>query len=150
MTPNRIHNLSFVVMSWAIIACVPAFAGEPKENAGASSTSGLAQLLDLVGSKSFPSLSGLIQPERMGLLTDNECQMKDNEADLDLLSGNNVSVLSNLHILSGITVTVNIHVDGNGKGPCDLAANKSKSKPKSDKSRKSRKRKGSRRSRSQE
>jgi hypothetical protein len=70
----------------------------------------LSGLLDLLGSTGLPSLSGLIQPERMGVLSDNPLTVRDNPVDVDLLSGNETNVLSGIKILSGITVHVEIHV----------------------------------------
>jgi hypothetical protein len=66
----------------------------------------------------IPSLTGLIQPEKMGMFTDNPCRISDNEghllsdnaADRDLLSGNSCDILSNIHLLSDITVTVQITI----------------------------------------
>lgn len=93
----------------------PKAAGEPK-------TGGLPSLLGALGSLQIPSLSGLIQPERMGVLTDNQCRitdnqphlLSDNQADRDSLSGNQVNILSGLHLLSDITVTVQITVGDSG------------------------------------
>jgi ribosomal protein S13 len=85
--------------------------------------SGLSAMLDAVGKSQVPSLSGLIQPEKMGLLTDNECEVEDNEVhllsdnegDVDVLSNNEVNVLSGIRILSGITLNVKITIPGDGK-----------------------------------
>ncbi len=86
----------------------------------------------------------------MGVLTDNECRIEDNQphllsdnqADRDFLSGNQVNVLSGLHLLSDITVTVQVTV-----GDSDRKAAKAKKADgdrKSNKADKSRKRKTSR------
>ena len=70
----------------------------------------LAGLFDLLGSTAIPSLSGLIQPEKMGVLSDNPLTVEDNPIDVELLSGNETNFLSGIRILSGITVNVEIHV----------------------------------------
>jgi hypothetical protein len=87
--------------------------------------SGLSALLGAVSKSQMPSLSGLIQPEKMGLLTDNECDVEDNQVhllsdndgDVNSLSNNKISFLPRLSILSGITVNVQIKISGDGKKP---------------------------------
>jgi hypothetical protein len=84
---------------------------------------GLSAMLDAVGKAQMPSLSGLIQPEKMGLLTDNECEVEDNEVhllsdnegDVEALSNNEIKVLPRIRILSGITVNVQLNFPGDGK-----------------------------------
>lgn len=79
---------------------------------------GLPQLLGALKDIPIPSLNGLIQPEKMGLLTDNTCRVSDNQPRLmsenragrDFQSGNSLDVLSNYRLLSDITVTVEVHV----------------------------------------
>jgi hypothetical protein len=82
-------------------------------------------MLSAVGKSQMPSLAGLIQPEKMGLLTDNRCTVRDNEthvlsdleADVDLLTDNEADVISGLSILSGISVDVQITIsDRSGRG----------------------------------
>ncbi len=120
--------------------------GEPKLD-------GLASLLGALGGVQIPSLSGLIQPERMGVLTDNECRIEDNQphllsdnrADRDFQSGNQVNILSGLHLLSDVTVTVQITVsNGEGKESQPKKADRERKPSKRDKADKSSKRKGSR------
>ncbi|MCU0978274.1 MAG: hypothetical protein MUF25_03795 [Pirellulaceae bacterium] len=133
-----------------IVGEAGAAAGEPAKSAGEPKAGGLASLLGALGEVQIPSLSGLIQPERMGVLTDNECRIEDNQphllsdnqADRDFLSGNQVNVLSGLHLLSDITVTVQVTVgDGDRKA---AKAKKADGDRKSNKADKSRKRKTSR------
>ena len=84
-----------------------------------SKDDGLAGLIDAVGRFPIPSLSGLITPEKMGLLTDNQCRVRDNEvhllsdneSDIALLSGNEVNVLSGLRLLSGLAINVHVTMD---------------------------------------
>jgi hypothetical protein len=84
----------------------------------AAKPSPLAGWVDLLGSTAIPSLSGLIQPENMGLLSDNPLTVEDNPIDVELLSGNETNFLSGIRILSGITVNVEIHVhDGERAKP---------------------------------
>jgi hypothetical protein len=94
------------------------FAADDKPSAQAKQPrlSGLSAMLDAVGK--MPDLSGLIKPEKMGLLTENECEVEDNEVHLlsdnegDALSNNTIKVVSPLRILSGITVNVQINIPG--------------------------------------
>jgi hypothetical protein len=76
----------------------------------AAKPSPLAGWVELLGSTAIPSLSGLIQPEKMGVLSDNPLTVEDNPIEVELLSGNEMNVLSGIRILSGITVNVEIHV----------------------------------------
>jgi len=107
-------------------------------------------LLGALGEVQIPSLAGLIQPERMGVLTDNECRVEDNQphllsdnrADRDFLSGNQVNILSGLHLLSDITVTIQV-TPGNGdrKAAKPKTADRERKSKKRDKQDKSPKRK---------
>jgi hypothetical protein len=103
-----------------------AIAAEPESASKASipSTAAWAGLFDVAGK--LPSLSGLIRPEKMGVLTDNQVRVHDNEpkllsdndAELNLLSGNVVHLLSDLHFLSGISINVQVNVpSGDSKAP---------------------------------
>lgn len=103
----------------AILASGVFAADAPSASAGREMPlGGLPQLLGALKDIPIPSLSGLIQPEKMGLLTDNTCRvsdnqprlMSDNSAGRDFQSGNSLDVLSNYRLLSDITVTVEIHV----------------------------------------
>lgn len=90
----------------------------------------LASLVELLSVTGFPNLSGLIQPEQMGVLSDNPLTVRDNPVDVDvdvnLLSGNQTNVLSGIRILSGITVKVEIHIHPSppaaAETPADRAA----------------------------
>jgi hypothetical protein len=96
----------------------------------------------VLGVPNMPSLSGLIRPEKMGLLTDNKLTAKDNEAhllsdnetDVDILSHNVVEILSGIEVFSGLTVNVRISVHRDHK-----KANKGKGRRKG-KSRKAKRR----------
>ncbi len=75
-------------------------------------------LLNTLADFPLPSLAGLIQPEKMGVLTDNQCRisdseahrLSDNRAGRDQLSGNSANLLSNLHLLSDIAVNVHVTI----------------------------------------
>jgi hypothetical protein len=109
--------------------------------------SGLSGVLDALSGLPMPSLAGLIKPEKMGLLADNQCKvsnnkthlLSDNEANVDLLAENEIHVLSDIRLLSGITINVRITVhDPDGR------ASKAKKSRDPHKSRNSPKRKASR------
>ena len=150
---NAKRNLLLSLVSLGVILLVGeagAAESEPAKATGEPKKDGLSSLLGALGSVQIPSLSGLIQPERMGVLTDNECRIEDNqphllsdnEADRDFLSGNQVNILSGLHLLSDITVTVQVTVgDGDRKA---AKAKKADGDRKSNKADKSKKRKKSR------
>jgi hypothetical protein len=88
-------------------------------------TGGLSAVLGAVGVPQMPSLSGLIRPEKMGLLADNKLTASDNEAhllsgneaDVDILSDNTVNILSGVRLLSGVTVKVQISIHRDQKKP---------------------------------
>jgi hypothetical protein len=82
----------------------------PAAGSGQTRGSALSGLLDLFGSTGLPSLSGLIQPEKMGVLTDNPLTVRDNSVETQLLSGNETKVMSDIRILSGITVNIHVHI----------------------------------------
>lgn len=98
---------------------------------------GLTGLFDAVGK--LPSLSGLIKPEKMGLLADNQCRVHDNQAqllsenktDVNLMSGNVANVLSGIHFLSDISVEVHITVRNDNGKASSLKAGKGPGKSKS-------------------
>ena len=147
MRTRRILLLSLVGMGLVLLAGGAwAAEGEPAKAAREPRAGGLSSLLGALGELQIPSLSGLIQPERMGVLTDNQCRitdnqphlLSDNEADRDFLSGNQVNILSGLHLLSDITVTVQITVQDS-----DSKAAKPKKAERNHKSNKSEKRKAS-------
>jgi hypothetical protein len=135
----------------ALLAPSDVTAADQTPSPGKSSeTSGLAALLGAVGASQVPSLSGLIRPEKMGLLTDNKCTAKgnkvhllsDNEADVDLLSDNKTKLRSDIRILSGLTVHIQITIPADGKNP---KAEKARGRHKSRKSKKQADRKSERR-----
>jgi hypothetical protein len=100
---------------------------------GDASLGGLPQLLGALKDIPIPSLNGLIQPEKMGVLTDNTCRvsdnqprlMSDNTAERDFQSGNSLEVLSNYRLLSDITVSVEVHVH---QGDAQAAQHKDRDK----------------------
>ena len=104
---------------WALLAS-GATAAETESAAkdGGPKKGGMGGLLDVVGKLPAPSLSGLIKPDKMGLLTDNQCRIQDNESHLlsdnqsevNLLSGNQTKILSGIRILSDWSVDVHITV----------------------------------------
>ncbi len=119
-------------------------ADSPVNEARESTGDGISTLLGAFGGLPMPNLSGLIQPEKMGMLTDNQCEIRDNQAhllsdnetDVTALSGNKVSILSGLRLFSGFTINVHVTIDER-----DGKASKSK---KGDGRRKSRKSKSKR------
>ena len=138
------HNLwqSYVVMALTLFPAVSIFADD-KAPAGGDQLkrSGLGQLLELVSSPTLPSLSGLIRPEEMGMLTENQDNFSANKVELDLLSNNKAKILSDFQILSGISVNVTISF-----GDSDRSDRKTKNADRQTKSKKSQKRKKHRRS----
>ena len=94
-----------------LIAATVAPAAEPAAAPGGEQKAGgFGDILDLISKPTFPSLSGLIRPEKMGVLTDNTCQIRDNQIEPELMSGNKTEVLSGIHILSGISVDVRVTI----------------------------------------
>jgi hypothetical protein len=92
---------------------------------GAAKANPLASLIDLLGSTAIPSLSGLIQPEKMGVLTDNPLTVRDNPVEVELLSGNETNFLSGIRILSGITVNVEVHIHHGERARAERRAERS-------------------------
>lgn len=106
-------------------------ADEPAKQSPQAKLDGIVNLLRAVGGLEIPDLSGLISPEKMGLLTDNQSRIRDNETTLlsgnepeitalsgnetefTCLSGNKCSVLSNLRLFSGITVNLHVTIQDN-------------------------------------
>ena len=112
----RIAGVGLVLLATGAVAAENESAakdGEPK-------TKGLAGLFEGAGKLQMPSLAGLIKPEKMGLLADNQCQVQvkdnapkllsDNQPEMNLLSGNEASFLSRIHILSDLSVNVHITI----------------------------------------
>ena len=137
---NRLR--SYVVMALTLFTSVSVFADdEAPAVSNPLKKSGLGQLIELVSSPTFPSLSGLIQPEKMGVLTENQDNFSGNKVDLELLSNNKAKILSDLQIFSGISVNVTISL-----GDSDRSDQKSKKADRKTKSKKSQKREKHRRS----
>ena len=92
------------------------------KNAGEPASGGLLGALGAVSKAPLPSLSGLIRPEKMGLLTDNQPRFKDNETHLlsdndtevELQAENRINILSGIQLFSGIKVNVQINVSDGG------------------------------------
>lgn len=138
MAAKHILRLTAAALVLAWLPLGTASAAEPATaQGGERKTSGLAEILDLISKPGFPSLSGLIQPEKMGVLTDNTCQIRDNEVEPQVLSENKVQVLSGIRILSGITVDVRITIRG-GEGAPKAKAHKADGRQRAKKSKKNR------------
>ena len=99
-------------------------ADDPGKEPGKSKIDGLLGLIGAVNGLEIPDLAGLIQPEKMGMLTDNQSSIRgnearffsDNEGEFALLSGNHFKILSGIRLFSGITVHVDVSVHaGNAK-----------------------------------
>ena len=137
MAAKQIVGLILTGLAAAWLAAGTVSAGEPaKAKVGESQAGGLADLLEIIGKPTFPSLSGLIRPEKMGILTDNPCQIRENEVEAELMSGNQTRILSGIHILSGITVDVHVTVRSGSDGASKDKAKKADDKRPSKKSRK--------------
>jgi hypothetical protein len=125
MTTQLKFCLSMIAAACILLASRAALAQDAPATAAAPVQSNpLAGVFDLLGSNALPSLAGLIQPEKMGVLTDNPCTVRENEADIDLLSGNEMNVLSGNHLFSGITVHIEIHVDRGERSAAERQADK--------------------------
>jgi hypothetical protein len=114
LVSSLLLGLGFVLLTGDLAA-----ADELRQQSGESQSDGLSGLIDAVGRFPMSSLSGLIKPEKMGILTDNQCRIRDNEAhllsdnesDFDLLSGNELSLLSGVRLFSGFTINVHVTMD---------------------------------------
>jgi len=125
MTTQLKFCFSMAAAALILLASRAASAQDATATATASAPSSpLSGLFDLLGSNALPSLAGLIQPEKMGVLTDNPCTIRENEADIDLLSGNEMNVLSGNHLFSGITVQIEIHVGRGERSAAERQADK--------------------------
>jgi len=115
MNTTRLFLLSLT--SLPIVLYAGAVAAADKKTDAAEirqEANGLTGMLHAVGKPVIPNLTGLIQPGKMGMLTDNQCRitdnaphlLSDNEADLELLSDNNAEILSGneVPVLSGNTL----------------------------------------------
>ena len=137
MAAKHFLKLILTALALALLPAGTASAAEPATaQGGERKTGGLADMLDLISKPAFPSLSGLIQPDKMGVLTDNTCQIRDNEVKPELMSGNEVQVLSGIRILSGISVDVRITIRGGGEKTEKVKARKADDRRQSRKSKK--------------
>jgi hypothetical protein len=131
MTNLLESRIVLIVASWLFFSAGIVRADDPTPGGSATAKpSPLSGLLDLLGSTAIPSLSGLIQPEKMGVLTDNPLTVRDNPVEVELLSGNETNFLSGNRFLSGITVNVQIHIHPSprprGEGRADRSDRKQK------------------------
>ena len=111
MAVKHFFGLMLMGLAVALLPAGTASAGEPATaQGGGQKAGGFADILELISKPTFPSLSGLIRPEKMGALTDNTCQIRDNHIEPELMSGNKTEVLSGIRILSGISVDVRITI----------------------------------------
>ena len=111
MAAKHLFWLMLAGLALALFRTGPAPAAEPAAAPGGEQKAGgFGEILDLISKPTFPSLSGLIRPEKMGVLTDNTCQIRDNQIEPELMSGNKTEVLSGIHILSGISVDVRVTI----------------------------------------
>ena len=111
MAAKHCFWLMLAGLAVALFRTGPAPAAEPAAAPGGEQKAGgFTEILDLISKPTFPSLSGLIRPEKMGALTDNTCQIRDNHIEPELMSGNKTEVLSGIRILSGISVDVRITI----------------------------------------
>ncbi|TVS14841.1 MAG: hypothetical protein EA424_18080 [Planctomycetaceae bacterium] len=129
---NRSVLITGLTLAWLSASTVwaqekPKPQTPPQASPLASPLAGLIEVLRVTG---LPNLSKLIQPEKMGVLSDNPLTVRDNPVDIDvdvnLLSGNETNVLSGIRILSGITVNVEVHIHPSppaaAETPADRAA----------------------------
>ena len=137
MTSLRTLGLSGAGLTLLLLAGA-ATAAETKSTtqAGQPGAAAWADLVRVVGQLPMPNLSGLIKPEKMGVLTDNQCRVQDNKTKLLSDNQTDVDLLSGLHILSDISVDVHITVTYGDRRPPAEKAKKSKGKKKSPPSRK--------------
>jgi hypothetical protein len=111
MAAKHLFWLTLTGLAMTLSPAGPASAGEPATAPGGEQKAGgFADILELISKPTFPSLSGLIRPEKMGVLTDNTCQIRDNQIEPELMSGNKTEVLSGIRILSGISVDVRVTI----------------------------------------
>ena len=140
----RITQAALLLVAGGLVGLADASAGAAETTAkktGEPASGGLLGALGAMSNAPLPILSGLIKPEKMGLLTDNPATLKDNETHLlsdndtevELQAENKVNILSGIQLFSGIKVTVQINVSDNGskaakarKGAGDRPARKAK------------------------
>ena len=147
MAAKHFFGLMLTGLAVALFPAGAASAGEPATaQGGEPKAGGFTEILDLISKPTFPSLSGLIRPEKMGALTDNTCQIRDNHVEPELMSGNKTEVLSGIRILSGISVDVRITIrsDDDDEGAPKVKARKTDDKRPAKKPRKNKARSPSR------
>jgi hypothetical protein len=118
-------QLALVAVGFVLLTGAPSLgADDPVKESAPAKLDGFINLIRAVGGLEIPDLTGLISPENMGVLSDNQSRIRDNEvtalsgneAEITCLSGNQVSILSDVHLFSGITVNVQVTVhDGDAK-----------------------------------
>ncbi len=136
MNTTRLSLLPLTLLAIALFAGAAAAADQQADAAESRpKASGVTRMLHAVGKPAMPNLAGLIKPEKMGVLTDNQCRitdnaphlLADNETEVELLSGNRAEILSGnevpllsgntaelwsrIRLLSGIKVFSDIQVD---------------------------------------
>lgn len=118
--------LQLLALAVVLGAVEPALAVDDSEQKpAASKLDGLLGLIGAVNGLQIPDLSGLIQPEKMGMLTDNTAIARDNQAhvlsdnqtETSLLSGNRPKLLSGIRLFSGITINVHISIHEDASPP---------------------------------
>jgi len=153
MTTARCTGLFAIALSFVLTSGI-ALAQEKKEDPA----SGLKTMLQWTGKTGMPNLEGLIKPEKMGVLTDNQMNVTDNmpqllannEVEVEpfsenqaptannnaAMSGNRaelfsrINLLSNLKFLSNIEIELEINVKKSGNKGVDAKAKKGKGKKK--------------------
>lgn len=139
--------LLLLVMGLVPMSAQTASAGEdPGQKSSKSKLEGLLDLMSTVNGLRIPDLTGLIQPEEMGIsdnkssIRDNQTHvLSDNETDVGLLSGNRLQFFSCIRILSGITVHVHVSVQNGDVRPSEAKDKKDGSRRNSKKPKKSKK-----------
>ncbi len=135
-----IRKILITGLAFACLSAGTLWAQEKPKPQTPPQASPLAGLLEVLRVTGLPNLSGLIQPEKMGVLSDNPLTVRDNPVDVDIdmnvLSGNEANVLSDIRILSGITVNVQIHIHSSPPAadevPADRAAGVRPATPRSE------------------
>jgi hypothetical protein len=151
MTTPRCAGL-FVIALSIVLSSGVAFTQEKKEDPA----SGLKTMLQWTGKAGMPNLEGLIKPEKMGALTDNQMNVTDNMPQLlannevepfsenraptannnAAMSGNRaelfsrINLLSNLKFLSDIEIELEINIEKSGNKGVDAKAKKGKGRKK--------------------
>jgi len=120
LTP-KLSLLPLTSLAIGFLVAAAAAADPPPDGAETQpKANGLTSILHAVGKPVMPDLTGLIKPEKMGMLTDNQCRISDNA--LHLLSG--------IKVFSDIKLDIHIHVQNSGNRGVDLKAKKPAGKKK--------------------